>query len=92
MQELIEKYGPGAILTVDPYVQDSGETLRWVVQIDGADVNELDVRVQEHPERDDMMIMYLVVGDENIELHRWSTRRDPYGPARVMRRLRELLP
>ena len=77
---------------MSPYVDDSGETLRWVVQVDGAYVDELDVRTEDHPEREGVVVMYLVAGDRSIELHRWSTSRDPCGPAMVVRHLRELLP
>ena len=43
---------------------DTGDTLRWIVEIDGKDVPDLDARVESHPERSGVMVMSLVRGDE----------------------------
>jgi hypothetical protein len=83
LDELIDRYGTGAVLTVSPYVLDSGDTLRWILQIDGKEVPYADVRIQEDPDRPDWMLMFLVRGDEEVEIERWSTKRDPHGPASV---------
>ena len=46
--ELIERYGTGAVLSVSPYMADrSGEILRWVLLIDRDEVPTADVRVSE---------------------------------------------
>ena len=51
LAELIDKYGEGALLTVGPYVLDSlTDDFRWVVQIDGVDLPELDVYVRPDPD------------------------------------------
>lgn len=90
LDELIDRYGEDAILTVRPYMLDSGETLRWVVEIDGRDTPDTDVRIEEHPERPDVMVMILVRGDEEIEIQHWPRKRYPYGPAAIVRRLGDL--
>ena len=90
LDELIDRYGEDAILTTRPYVLDSGETLRWALEIDGSPVPDADVRIASHAERPGVMVMWLVHGDENIELMSWSTKRYPYGPAAVIRRLGDL--
>ena len=91
VDELIERYGKGAVLTVNPYVLDSGETLRWIVEIDGADMPVADVRIREHPERPDVMVMFLVCGNQELEIEHWSIERYPHGPASVVRTLGGLL-
>jgi hypothetical protein len=35
LDELIGRYGEGAIVSVRPNMDDAGETLRWVVEING---------------------------------------------------------
>lgn len=90
LDELIERYGKGALLTVRPYVLDSGETLRWTLEIDGQDLPDADVRIQDDRERPDWVVMLLVRGNEELEIDRWSTKADPYGPAAVIRTLGEL--
>jgi hypothetical protein len=90
LDELIDRYSEDAIVVVSPYVLDSGETLRWILEIDGEDVPDVDIRIQEHPEHPDWVLMLLVYGDEEVELNRWSTKRHKYGPAAVIRRLGDL--
>jgi hypothetical protein len=75
LDELIERHGEGAIITVRPYVLDSGETLRWIVEINGVDVPDVDVAVRPDSERTDVMVMLLVYGGEEVELDHWSTTK-----------------
>jgi hypothetical protein len=89
LEQFIARYGEAAILTVSQYVLESGDTLRWILEIDGAHVYA-DVRVREHPERADVMVMLLVYGHEEVEIARWSKKRHPHGPASVKRRLGDL--
>jgi hypothetical protein len=63
--------------------------LRWVTTIDGHDIYDADVRVEEHSEHADVMVMTLVGRDEKIELAQWSTKRYPHGH-RGLRTLREI--
>jgi hypothetical protein len=70
-------------------VLDTGETLRWVVEIDGKDVPDVDARVERHPERSGVMVMTFVRGDEELEIESWSTKRYSHGPA-VIRTLGDL--
>jgi hypothetical protein len=74
LDDLVDRYGEGAIVTVSPYVLDSGETFRWSVQIDGKEVSDIDVRVDEDPETGDQMVMRLFHADEELEIERWSKR------------------
>jgi hypothetical protein len=69
LTELIERYGTGAVVTVDPYTPDSSDDiLRWVLLIDGEDVSDADIRVSE---RDGRGVMLLTGGGEEVELARW---------------------
>ena len=84
LDDLIERYGTGAVLSVDRYMPDSsGEILRWVLQIDGEEVPEADIRVIE---RDGRGVMLLTDGNEEIELRWWREgARGPQGePARFV--------
>jgi hypothetical protein len=90
LDELITRYGEEAILSVRPYVLDSGETLRWIVEINGEDVPDAEVRITEDPEGPEgfeFVLTFLVRGDEEIEIGRWSRKRHPHGPAAILRRL-----
>lgn len=78
LQMLIDRYGPGAVLNVAPFVLDNGETLRWIVQIGGAEIQEVDVRVEE---KEGTVVMCLTHAGEELELNRWTTKRHPHGPA-----------
>jgi hypothetical protein len=79
LDELAERYEDLTVITVSPYVGDDGETLRWVVLIDGEDVPDIDVRVRPDAERPEVMVMLLVYGGEELELERWSTKKYRYG-------------
>ena len=75
-QQLIARYGAGAVLTVSPYMPDSsGDILRWVLQIDGKEPTDMDVRIDHDP----WVVMFLVRGDEELEVGRWSREQHPEG-------------
>jgi hypothetical protein len=77
LDELIERYDKGAVVTVSPYMPDSsGEILRWVVQIDGEEPPDMDVRIDKG---DPWVVMSLVRGDEELEVGRWSSKNHPEG-------------
>jgi hypothetical protein len=93
LDELLHRYGEDAIVTARPHMLDSGESYRWELQIDGMDVPGAYAHVRRDLERQDVMVMVLVYGDEEVELGRWSTKQRPhapYGPAAVIRRLGDL--
>lgn len=90
LDELIDRYTEGAILTVRPYVLESGETLRWTLEVDGEPVPDADILTREHPEHPGWIVMLLVRGDEELEIDRWSTERYLHGPAAVIRSLGQL--
>jgi hypothetical protein len=79
LDDLIERHDTGAVFTVDPIVDDSGETFRWIVRIDGEEDQDVDARVRPDPDRPDVMVMLLVHGGEELELQRWSIVKQPYG-------------
>jgi hypothetical protein len=76
LDELIDRYSEVAVLTVRPYIVASGEILRWVVEIDGKEPADMDVRIEQ---RDPWVVMFLVRGNEEIEIGRWSGKRHPDG-------------
>jgi hypothetical protein len=93
LNELIARYGEAGVLSVRPYVLESGETARWLVEIDGEDVPDADVRITEDPEGPEgfeFVLMFLVRGDEEIEIGRWSRKRYPHGPSAILRTLGDL--
>jgi hypothetical protein len=67
LDELIERYGAEAIVTVHPYMP-GGEILRWELLIDGGYVPTADVRVSD---RSGQSVMCLTDTFEEIELTRW---------------------
>jgi hypothetical protein len=92
LDELIERYDEGAIVTVSPYMPDSsGDILRWVLQIDGKEPTDLDVRIDQG---DPWVVTFLVRGDEELEVGRWSRKQHPEGAQVIwtlgaLRRFRE---
>ena len=88
LDELIERYGAGAVVTAYPVMLDSGVTYRWEIEIDGEHVS--DVAVQAHGVRGRTyeMVVTMVHGDDVIELARWST--DSREPASIVRTLGDL--
>lgn len=76
LDDLIALYGDAAIVTVSPYILETGETLGWIAQIDGEEVQDLDVREEV---RADSVVLYLVHGGDEVEIGRWSPNEHPYG-------------
>jgi hypothetical protein len=64
--KMLDELDDGALIAVGPYVLDTGETLRWIVQINGVDAPELDVRVRERPWDPDVVEVFLVEGEEEL--------------------------
>jgi hypothetical protein len=93
LEELKGRYGAGAIIAASPRMLDSGETYRWEVQIDGLDVPGVHAHARRDPQDPDWTILFLVHGEEEVEIGRWSTKKAPHapsGPASVVRRLGDL--
>ena len=87
IEDLISRYGEGALLTVRPYMPDgTGEVLRWEAQIDGQYLSDADVALREAPNSGPVR-MLLVFDEDEIEVARWTAGKHP---AAVIRRLREL--
>jgi hypothetical protein len=77
LDDLIERYGIDAILTVHPHMP-GGEILRWELMIDGDYVPTADIRVSE---RGGHSVMLLTDAREEIELTRWREgARGAQGP------------
>jgi hypothetical protein len=70
LDQLIDRYGMAAILSIYPYIPDaSGEVLRWVAEIDRKTDPHTDVRLRED---DPYRVPVLVTGGEEFELYRWN--------------------
>jgi hypothetical protein len=73
LDELIERYGKGAVISVDRYVLDRDHmNTRWIVQIDGQDVPDVDVAIRGHG---DLLALVLVNVNDELELWRWNPTR-----------------
>jgi hypothetical protein len=85
LDELIERFDSGAVLTAHPIMLDSGETYRWELKFDGV-VPAFDVSAHEHgiPGYPDQRILLMVYGDDELEIARWSRKQHRYGPASIV--------
>ena len=92
IDDLIERYGKDAVLTASPLVIDSGATLHWIAEIDGAAVPDVDVRVDHLQGHPDWRLLTLVGGGDELEIERWSIKHYPHAPASVIRTLAGLRP
>jgi hypothetical protein len=90
LDELIERYGEGAVVSARPWVNDAGEADRWFIEIDGMEVSDIDLRIHPDSKRPGVMVMLLVYGGDEVEIDRWSTKKYKYGPAAVVRTLGDL--
>src|SRR5215210_1418802 len=90
LDKLISRYGETALLTVRPQAGASGKTEQWITQIDGIDVSDLQIQTRELAERPGIVVMFLVSGDEEVEIDHWAVKYEPYGPLGVMRRLGDI--
>jgi hypothetical protein len=74
LDDLIEQYESGAVIHIGPYIWPTGEE-RWIVEIDGKDDPHLDVRIEADTGRPEMTAMYLVRGDEELEVISYPSER-----------------
>jgi hypothetical protein len=89
--ELIDRHGDDAIITARPWMLDTGESYRWEVEIDGVVAPNVRADIRTDAERPGVKVMLLVLDDgDRVELARWTTQVQPYGPAAVVRRLGDL--
>jgi hypothetical protein len=79
LDDLIERYGQGALLQVFPYVGNDGEALRWLVTIDGVDPGNVDVSIRPAVEPLQTMRAVLVGNGGEAEVGSWSTNTYPQG-------------
>ena len=88
LDELIERYGAGAVVTAYPVMLDSGVTYRWEILIDGERVSDVSVQAHGVRGRPYEMVVTMVHGDGVIEIARWSTGRPE--PSSIVRTLGDL--
>jgi hypothetical protein len=81
LDDLIERYGQGALVQVFPYLGNDGEALRWLVTIDGVDPGNVDVSIRPAAEPPQKMRAVLVGKGGEAEIASWSTKTYPQGPA-----------
>ena len=73
LDDLIDRYDTGAVVSVDAYMPDnSGTILRWLLSIDGSEVEDVDVRTV--PQEDGSTQVLGVRGEDQLELGRWDWR------------------
>jgi hypothetical protein len=78
LDDLIERYGEGAVFIVSKYWFDSsGIDVRCIVQIDGGEVPEVDVRHEPDPTRPGRWTITLVRGSEELRLITWQHEHSP---------------
>lgn len=78
LDELIERYGKGAIFNVSPYWLDRGGiNVRWILLIDGRDVPDFDVHHRPDPNNPGRWTITLVRGSEELELVSWQHEHSP---------------
>jgi hypothetical protein len=83
LDDLIAQHGEGGVVRVAPEGLEPGSTLRWVVEVDGHDVSDLDVRIRPHP-AGTQLVVFLVRDDEELEVGRWLTLMHPHGSGLVV--------
>jgi hypothetical protein len=81
LDELIERFGSGAVVTASPLMLDSGENYRWELRIDGKPEAGIHARERKLSSGRNDRTLLMVYGDEEVELVSWSTTTLPYGPA-----------
>ena len=86
LDELIERHGPGAVVTAYPVVLDSGVTYRWEILIDGKHVSDVSVHAHGIRGRLNEVVLMMVHGNDEIEIgHLSIERREPASIVRIAR-------
>ena len=88
LDDLIDRFGAGAVVTAQPAMLESGQTYRWELKIDGEFVRGVFSKLRSHPAHPDQRVLLMVSNGEEIEIGHWSTKRPE--PATFVRTLREL--
>jgi hypothetical protein len=89
LDDLVAEFGLSGVVNALPYIAAGGETLRWVVNIDGVERPDIDIRVVEDEAGNPVTIL-LVHGHQEVELWRWRRSMPKSAPASITRSLREL--
>jgi hypothetical protein len=88
LDELIERHGPGAVVTAYPVMLDSGVTYRWEISIDGEQVSDVSVHAHGVRGRPNEVVLMMVHGKDEIEIAHFSIERPE--PASIVRTLGDL--
>jgi hypothetical protein len=88
LDDLIDQYGAGAVVTAHPVTLDSGVTYRWEILIDGKRVPDVSVHAHGVRGRPNQMVVMMVHDGDEIEIARWSTERPE--PASIVLTLGDL--
>ena len=88
LDELIERYGAGAVVTAYPVTLDSGVTYRWEVLIDGEQVSNVSVHAHGIRGRPNEVVLMMVHGNDEIEIAHFSIERPE--PVSIVRTLGDL--
>ena len=90
LDDLIERFGEGALLTAGQYVLGEGrDDFRWIVRLDGEDMPDLDVRVSDDPDYPGISVMTLIRGSDNAELELFRGHELGVVVSRILRDLRD---
>jgi hypothetical protein len=90
LDELIERFGPDAVVTAYPLVLENGETYRWELEINGIAVAGVNAQARRVVNRPNDRMLFMVSREEEIELGHWSTKSSPHDPARFVETLGRL--
>jgi hypothetical protein len=75
LDDLIDRFGTGAVVTAQPAMLESGETYRWELKIDGEFVRGVYAKLRGNPAHPDTRLLMMVSDGDEVELGRWSTKR-----------------
>ena len=78
-------YGPDAVLRVIPNVLEDGETVGWLVEVDGEPADDLDARIRGDA---DVHVLLLLRADEEVELDRRGSGDERAGFSETLGELR----
>ena len=75
LDDLIDRFGAGAVVTAQPAMLESGETYRWELKIDGIFARGVFAKLRRHPAYPDQRVLLMVSNGEEVEIGHWSTKR-----------------
>jgi hypothetical protein len=91
IDDLMQQYGPDAVITVRRPYKSEGDGARWVVLIDGTEVPGVEARTRELGNSARTQIVYLELSGSLIEFGGWSGTDPTTDFVRTLRGLQEVL-